>query len=395
MGGLLEVSFHRAQAGKRSHARRRLWRSLWAGCPGIGWRRLQQLEAAFESLEQAWQSEPEDLFSALAGRLQLSQRERSSLLAYRERHGRTPLPPALQQQQDQHGARPRCLMVGDQAFPPALLALDRPPLRLFWHGRGSLWPHLRRRQAIAVIGTRRPSRHGALMANRIGRCLAEAGWPVVSGLAEGIDAEAHQGCLAANGRPVAVLGTPLERVYPRHHQHLQQEVGRQGLLISEWPNGTPGRAGHFALRNRLLVSLSQAVVLVECPHKSGALLASAMAWQQGLPLWVVPADAARNSAAGSNRWLRQGATPLLEVPDLIHQIGMGPLQASGLPQTTDKPSAETTKERALMEALEHGASLEQLCLQLASPPAAVMEQLLALELNGRIRSEPGLWWRRC
>jgi DNA processing protein len=143
------------------------------------------------------------------------------------------------------------------------------------------------------------------------------------------------------------------------------------------------------------VSLSQAVVLVECPHKSGALLASAMAWQQGLPLWVVPADAARNSAAGSNRWLRQGATPLLEVQDLISQIGMGPLQASGMQQTADKPSAETTKEGALMEALEEGASLEQLCLQLASPPAAVMEQLLALELNGRIRSEPGLWWRRC
>ena len=101
------------------------------------------------------------------------------------------------------------------------------------------------------------------MARAIGRALAEAGWPVVSGLAEGIDAEAHQGCLEAGGRPVGVLGTPLSRVYPRHHHQLQAAVGEQGLLVSELAQGTPGRPGHFALRNRLQVGLAKALVLVE------------------------------------------------------------------------------------------------------------------------------------
>jgi DNA processing protein len=163
------------------------------------------------------------------------------------------------------------------------------------------------------------------MAEALGRALAEAGWPVVSGLAEGIDAACHQGCLGAGGRPVAVLGTPLERVYPRHHGPLQRQVAEQGLLISEHPRGAQVRAGHFASRNRLQVALSKAVVVVECPEHSGALHSARLAWRQQLPLWVVPADAARDSARGSNRLLGESASVLLEPADLVAQLGPGPL----------------------------------------------------------------------
>jgi predicted Rossmann fold nucleotide-binding protein DprA/Smf involved in DNA uptake len=155
--------------------------------------------------------------------------------------------------------------------------------------------------------------------------LAAAGWPVVSGLAEGIDGAAHEGCLAAGGAPVGVLGTPLDRTYPRHHRALQQQVAHQGLLVSEWPVGAPVRPGHFASRNRLQVGLARALVVVECPLASGALHSADLAWAQGLPLWVVPADAARLSALGSNRLLARGATPLLTPSDLIDQLGPGPL----------------------------------------------------------------------
>ena len=255
----------------------------------------------------------------------------------------------------------RVLLPADPAFPPELLALERPPLRLHWRGEGWLWPLLRRRQAIAVVGTRRPSLHGLAMAEAIGAALAQAGWPVVSGLAEGIDGAVHRGCLAQGGRPVAVLGTPLERVYPRHHKQLQAEVAARGLLVSELPAGTAVQAGHFAARNRLQVGLAAGVVVVECPLKSGALHSAALAMEQELPLWVVPADAGKASAP------RQSDT--------------SPLKAS--------PPGDS----ALLAALGRGASLEQLCLSLEQPAAEVAPRLLALELGGLVRAEPGLCWR--
>jgi len=373
----------------------RLWRLVWAGCPGVGWQRLRRLEGMFGSLELAWQATATDLEHALGGSTRLNQRERQQLEAYRQTHGAEPIgqPPSAGQRRQ--WAPPGCLIASDEAYPPALLELERPPLRLFWQGRGALWARLAARQAVAVVGTRRPSRHGATMALRIGRALAEAGWPVVSGLAEGIDAEAHQGCLESGGRPVGVLGTPLERVYPRHHRQLQAAVAREGLLVSELAAGTPGQPGHFALRNRLQVALAQAVVLVECPHASGALHSANLAWDLEMPLWVVPADAGRVSAAGSNRWLGQGATPLLDPMDLINSLGPGPLLRSSGAQASGAPGPLHNREAALLAALGAGASLDQLCERLRQSPAAVSERLLRLELAGLLQSEPGLWWRPC
>jgi DNA processing protein len=252
---------------------------------------------------------------------------------------------------------------------------------------------------VAVVGTRRPSTHGLAMARSLGLALARAGWPVVSGLAEGIDGAAHDGCLSGGGLPVGVLGTPLERVYPRHHAALQAEVGRRGLLISEQPPGGAVRAGHFAQRNRLLVALAAAVVVVECPPGSGALHSASHAWERGLPLWVVPADAARASALGSNRLLGMGATPLLSPEDLLRSLGQGPLAAAG-PRWRGPGASGATGEPALaqqrlLRALEGGAGLEELSQALGEEPARLAAELLELELAGLIRAEPGLRWHPC
>ena len=373
----------------------RLWRLVWSSCPGIGWQRLDRLEAMFGSLEMAWGASTNHLVHALSGHTRLHSRELDALEHYRSSHGPAPFntPPSAEQRR--RWEQPTRLLPTDVTFPEALLQLDRPPLHLFWRGRGSLWPALGQSQAVAVVGTRRPSRHGLTMARLIGRALAEAGWPVVSGLAEGIDAEAHQGCLEAGGRPVGVLGTPLNRVYPRHHGQLQAAVGEQGLLVSELAEGTPGRAGHFALRNRLQVVLAQALVLVECPASSGALHSAELAWELGMPIWVVPADAGRISAAGSNRWLQQGATPLLNPSDLTINLGAGPLRParSGTGSAANGPLLQ--REAALLAALGAGASLDQLCERLRLAPGVISERLLRLELAGVLRSEPGLWWRPC
>jgi DNA processing protein len=311
--------------------------------------------------------------------------------AYRRRWGGDPLPRLLQEHRGGRGL----LLPGDPAWPAALQELERPPLWLHWRGRGSLWPLLVRRRAIAVVGTRHPSEHGLLMARRIGAHLAASGWPVLSGLAEGIDAAVHQGCLGRGGAPVGVLGTPLQRVYPSHHRQLQADVGRRGLLISEWPAGAPVRPGHFASRNRLLVALAAAVVVVECPAGSGALHSAELAWRQGLPLWAVPGDAARPAALGSNRLLARGATPLLDPTDLTELLGPGPL-AGRTPPAPAALSLEPGGPAArLLSALGEGAGLEELSARLGHQAPQLSAVLLQLELAGLVRPEPGLRWRPC
>ncbi|MCP9929107.1 DNA-processing protein DprA [Cyanobium sp. CH-040] len=368
---------------------RRLWWLLWASCPGVGWVTLRAIEAHFGSLEAAWAA-PLGAFPALPcrGRQTLDLLDR-----FRRRWGATPLERWAEQVR---GGR-RVLLPGDRAAPPQLGELERPPLALHWQGRGSLWACLGLRQSVAVVGTRRPSRHGLAMAEALGRALAAAGWPVVSGLAEGIDAACHRGCLAVGGRPVAVLGTPLERVYPRHHTSLQRDVGAQGLLLTEHLPGASVLPGHFASRNRLQVALARAVVVVECPERSGALHSARLAWRQQLPLWVVPADALRASAKGSNRLLGEGASALLDPSDLVHQLGPGPLApgsaASGATAVMPAPG-DPEADPELLRALGERATLDQLSQQLRQPAGSLAQRLLALELAGLVRAEPGLHWSR-
>jgi DNA processing protein len=346
---------------------------------------LQALESHFGSLERAWAADAAD-FAALPGWKADVHRH---LEAHRARWGADPLP----RWSRVGGGGRRVLLPGDPRWPAAMHQLSRPPAQLHWRGRGSLWAPLSRRRAVAVVGTRRPSPHGLAMARRIGAALAEAGWPVVSGLAEGIDAAAHQGCLEADGAPVGVLGTPLERVYPRHHALLQERVARSGLLITESPPGSTVTPGHFATRNRLQVALAAALVVVECPRVSGALHSADLAWHQELPLWVVPADAGRLSALGSNRLLCRGATPLLDPADLLDHLGRGPLERAADPATV--PGSLRPDQQALLEAVGGGASLPQLREVLGLSGAELAGRLLELELSGRLCAEPGLRWRPC
>jgi len=375
----------------RSGEASRLWRSIWSRCPGVGWRRLEQLEGLFGGLNQAWQATDQELEHALRG-TQINARDLQRIETYRQQLGPSPLsdPPTTHERRRWGGQR--CLMPGDPAFPRALEDLDHPPLALHWAGQGSLWAPLRQRRAVAVLGTRRPSRHGLAMAEAIGRALAQAGWPVVAGLSEGIQAAAHHSCLQVGGTPVAVLGTPINQSSPRGLGGLQQGISTQGLSLSEWPEGTASRAAQFSLRQRLVVGLVQALVLVECPLESAALHTAELGWAQGIPLWVVPADAGRSSAAGSNRLLAKGGTALLDPADLVNQLGSGPRRKPNRPPMPRAHAALLRREAALMGALGQGATLEQLCHSLRLSPVGISQRLLQLELAGLVRSAPGLWW---
>jgi DNA processing protein len=375
--------------GQGCRREQRLWQMLWSACPGVGVVRIAQLEREFTGLEAAWWAPCE----LLASRCGWSALLLHAVEAYRRSWGSDPLAQANRRWRGGRGV----LVPGDGSWPSGLTALQRPPLWLHWQGRGSLWPLLARRAAIAVVGTRQPSAHGLRMAHRIGAQLAAHGWPVVSGLAEGVDAAAHEGCLAAQGAPVAVLGTPVQRVYPSHHRQLQGRVGRQGLLVSEWPAGAPVRPGHFASRNRLLVALAAAVVVVECPEESGALLSAELAWSLGLPLWAVPGDAGRTSSLGSNLLLCRGATPLVRPSDLTDQLGPGPL--IGRPAHTGERRGASPRpgspEALVLGSIDEEASLETLQSRLNLPDPLLSTSLLQLELAGLVEALPGLCWRRC
>lgn len=346
--------------------------------------RLNRLWARWPDPARAWELPVDHLQEVIGG----SGREAAAIDRFRGGWGADPLPAV-------HSALRRqgpLLLPGDPAMPRAMLELDRPPVALHWQGKGSLWAPLRRRQAVAVVGTRRPSPHGLAMAEAIGAALAKGGWPVVSGLAEGIDGAAHRGCLAEAGQPVAVLGTGLDRVYPRHHSGLQRRVAASGLLLTEQAFQASVQPGHFAARNRLQVALARALVVVECPESSGALHSANLAWDQGLPIWVVPADAGKSSAAGSNRLLCTKASPLLAPEDLLHQLGTGPLRRQSAPRQNRRREG-LGLDPQLLEAVGAGASLEQLCQILDQPVAAVSARLLALELAGELRARPGLCWQ--
>ncbi|MEB3334609.1 MAG: DNA-processing protein DprA, partial [Cyanobacteriota bacterium] len=219
-----------------------------------------------------------------------------------------------------------------------------------------------------------------------------------SGLASGIDGAAHEGCLQAGGVPVGVLGTPLERVYPRHHAPLQAAVAQEGLLLSELPPGATVSKGSFALRNRLLVALARAVILVECPLGSGALHSAELALTEGIPLWVVPADTGRVSAEGSNGLLARGATPLIRPEDVLLSLGRGPFgappPAQGESAAIGQESSGWAESDPLLAALGHGASMDDLCTALNAPAQELLPRLLELEASGVLVAEPGLLWRR-
>ncbi|MFM7640939.1 MAG: DNA-processing protein DprA [Cyanobium sp.] len=343
---------------------------------------------AFGSLETAWKASA----PTLANLCHWPDRLLVAVESYRLQWGTDPVPQAARLW---NGGR-RVLVPGDPRWPAGIDRAPPPPSALYWRGHGSLWPHLSSRRAVAVVGTRRPSRHGLSVAREIGGVLARGGWPVVSGLAAGIDGAVHQGCLEWEGAPIGVLGTPLERVYPRQHAHLQAEVGERGLLLSELPPEASVSKGSFALRNRLQVALACAVILVECPLGSGALHSAELAWKEGLPLWVVPADTGRTSAEGSNALLARGATPLTRPEELLTFLGSGPLELpKATPQQAPEMHAEETRIRKarILSAIGRGTSLEDLCSAMESSSQELLPHLLDLEASGWVVMEPGLFWR--
>lgn len=206
----------------------------------------------------------------------------------------------------------RLVTCRDAIYPRSLLELEDAPLLLYVKGETFSVSA----RAIGVVGTRRCSAYGAGVAREIGRVAASGGWSVVSGGAKGIDGAAHEGCLEGfgqSGRTVAVLGTGIDVVYPSEHRGLFERIAERGALYSEYPIGANGVGWRFPRRNRIVVGLSARTVVVEAPHKSGAMITARLAAEAGREVWAVPGRIGDERCAGSNRLLFDGAMPLIDM----------------------------------------------------------------------------------
>ena len=207
-------------------------------------------------------------------------------------------------------------VLNDASYPARLRQIPDPPPVLYLFGD----PEVASRQQIAVVGSRTPTPMGRETAHEFGTHLAALGLVVTSGPAHGIDAAAHRGAVSVGGRSIAVTGTGLDRVYPARHRELAHEIAENGLLISEFPLGSPPRPGNFPRRNRIISGLSQGVLVVEAALRSGSLITARLALEQGREVFAVPGSIHNSQARGCNTLIREGAKLVQTVQDIIEEF---------------------------------------------------------------------------
>jgi DNA processing protein len=343
--------------------------------PGIGPAGFAHLVRRHGSAAAAWAAGPNGLDGI--GRLGAGAKEG---LARLRREGPRAIVRRLSERTARAGGR---IVTGlDDDYPDALRTLDPRPPTLFVAGDGAALAE----RAVAIVGTRRASGYGLSTAADLGDELARAGMVVISGLALGIDGAAHRAALNAGGRTIAILPSPLDRVYPPRHRGLAREiVGAGGALVSEVAIDAPVGRPDFARRNRIIAGLSAAVVVVEAPDRSGALLTAAAAITIGRELYAVPGQIDAQAARGCNRLIADhDAVMVTSVGALLAQIGIA---------RDRKPPAVTTlsevEGQVLRRLLERSGSIEELVDRTHQPAASVASALTLLEARGLVNTFGG------
>ena len=261
-------------------------------------------------------------------------------------------------------------------FPPLLRAIHDPPPGLFL--RGASKPEILSRPAVGVVGARACSGYGASVARSLGRELAAAGLVVVSGLARGIDAEAHRGALEGASMTVAVLGCGIDRDYPAAHAELARRVADAGLIVSEYAPRVEPAPWRFPARNRIVAGLCAATVVVEARERSGALITADLALEEGREVFAVPGEITSALSAGTNTLLKLGAAPLTSAADVLASFGI---------ELDPAPGAHSP----LLELLP--ASADELVRKTGLDADEIARALVELELEGRVAVCDGVYRR--
>ena len=300
----------------------------------------------------------------------------------------------------------RILTLGDPLYPQTLLAIEDPPLLLYAMGRPQTWSHnlLNAGSCLAVVGSRNPSPQGAANARQFAQALAQEGLCIVSGMALGVDAAAHKGALDG-AKPdglatIAVVGTGLDRVYPRQHIELAHRIAQHGLLLSEYPLGTAPLAANFPRRNRLISGLSRGTLVVEAALQSGSLITARLAIEQGREVFAIPGSIHAAQSRGCHALIKQGAKLVECAQDVLEELQWSvdapPRPQATQPEAPAEAAAHAPAESTLLQALGFEASgLDALQARTGLPTPDLLAQLMALELQGLVARLPdGLFQRQ-
>jgi DNA processing protein len=270
----------------------------------------------------------------------------------------------------------------DPAFPPLLRAIHDPPAGLFLRGEAD--PALLAGASVAIVGARACSAYGRQVARKLGRELAAAGLVVVSGLARGIDSEAHRGALESAGTTIAVLGCGIDRDYPAANRELARQIASTGIVVSEYAPGVEPAPWRFPARNRIVAGLCAATIVVEARERSGALITADFALEEGREVFAVPGEITSSLSEGANALLRLGAVPLTRTEDVLESYGIEPADRA----TAEVGPAATSVFARVREA---AAGADELARATGLDAGEVAAALTELELAGVVHEDEGIY----
>jgi DNA processing protein len=351
-------------------------KKYWVGfnlIKGIGAVRMQGLVAYFGDMETAWNASPASLAEAGLGAKVIERvitaRQTVSLDKVWER---------IESQ------RIKILTWGDEAYPARLKEIDQPPPVMYIRGEYLLDDLF----AVAIVGTRKVTPYGRQVTEEIASFLAANGMTVVSGLARGVDAIAHQTALRAGGRTIGILGSGVDKIYPPEHRGLAEQMMERGAIISDYAVGTPPDASNFPPRNRIISGLSLAVVVVEAAETSGALITAEFAAEQGREVFAVPGSILAPQSKGTNRLIQKGALPLLTPDDLMQALD---LTRIGAQKSARKIlPADETEARVLNVLGSEPLHVDEIRNQAGLPIEKISATLAMMELKGMVRQVGGM-----
>ncbi|USN53283.1 MAG: DNA-protecting protein DprA [Candidatus Nomurabacteria bacterium] len=344
----------------------------WSHIGNVGPHTAQALRTHFGNLQKAWQA-PDDALAQLG----ISPKALRYLLKRRR------------EIDVEHCVRNlarfdiQALCIPEPDYPELLRQSPGAPYVLYVKGKLAMLP------SIAIVGTRTMSRYGKIVTQDFSRRLASAGCSIVSGLALGVDACAHQAAYEANGHTVAVFGSGLDGIYPSANFHLAEQIlAHGGAWISEFPPGTLVQARNFPQRNRIIAGLSLATIVIEAGEKSGALITARAALEANREVFAVPGQITSPQSLGTNRLIQEGATPLLQAAEILQNLQLKPLSS---PANSPLPPVNLSSEEADILACfqSEALHLDQLIERSKMPSQRVLQLCAQLELKGCIRAVDG------
>lgn len=331
--------------------------------------RCRRLREVFDPLQEVERASPQEV---------------ARLLGITEEQARLVTKPLQLPQvaREVEGLRERVVTCLDEEYSPLLREIHDPPLTLYY--RGNL--ELLKTGAVAMVGSRRATPYGISVAQTLGRELVRAGLTIVSGLARGIDAAAHESALRNGGATIGVLGTGIDIVYPRFHRRLFDQIAATGLLITEFAPGTPPRPINFPIRNRIIAGLCLGTIVVEASRRSGSLITARLACEEGREVFAVPGSILSASTEGVHRLVQSGAKLLHDVNDVFEE-----LRLSTAPMPKNEPPEVEQKLKELLAIFSTGEALhiDQAAERTGQSIAELSEKLLQLELEGWLQALPG------